>query len=280
MGKNEPEAKLKPMQKLITTARTTGKSLRKDDVRYLVDSYYQIQDYRKRAANQVREMVKTGVYNEVIEWMFKSMKDIETNIKKALDEYTDTNPLGQWCKSITGIGPVISAGLIAHIDIEQAPTVGHIWRFAGLDPTVEWKKGQKRPWNPKLKTLCWIIGQSFVKVSNHPKDTYGHFYQERKSYEQKKNEAGEYAEQAKLMLKKFNIGKDTEAYRWYSLGKLPPAHIDQRAKRWTVKLFLAHYHEVAYELHFEKKPPKPYPIEYLGYEYTRSPHNTMYYNEP
>ena len=42
-----------------------------------------------------------------------------------------------------GIGPVIAAGLLANIDIKQAPTVGHIWRFAGLDPTNKWigKKG-------------------------------------------------------------------------------------------------------------------------------------------
>ncbi len=38
----------------------------------------------------------------------------------------------------------------------------------------------------------------------------------------------------------FNIGKSTEAYGHYSTGHLPPAPIDARARRWTVKLFLAH----------------------------------------
>src|SRR5581483_161544 len=33
-----------------------------------------------------------------------------------------------------------------HIDIEKAPTAGHIWRFAGLDPTLRWlgREGAKQ----------------------------------------------------------------------------------------------------------------------------------------
>jgi hypothetical protein len=44
--------------------------------------------------------------------------------------------------------------LLARIDIVKAPTAGHIWRYAGLDPTVRWNKGEKRPWNAGLKVLC------------------------------------------------------------------------------------------------------------------------------
>lgn len=265
------EAKREPKRIFDADFTKAARLLTRDEVRYLVDSYYQIQEYRKRAGNQVREMVKAGEYNAVIEWIFKNMKDLEYKIKKALEAYTDEDPMGRWSKSICGIGPVLSAGLLAHIDIEKAPTVGHIWRFAGLDPTVEWNKGQKRPWNARLKTLCWLIGQSFVKVHNHPKDFYGHLYKERKAYEQQKNEAGDYAEQARRTLEKYKIGKNTEAYKWYCQGKLPPAHIDQRARRWAVKLFLSHYHEVAYQLHYGTKPPKPFAIEHLGHAHMIHP---------
>jgi hypothetical protein len=54
---------------------------------------------------------------------------------------------------------------------------------------------------------------------------------------------------------------------------LPPAHIHARAKRYAVKLFLAHYQQVAYELHFGKKPPNPYPIEILGHAHMIDPPN-------
>ncbi|MFC4769239.1 transposase [Effusibacillus consociatus] len=265
--------KIEPIQKINRDLLDAAQTLTPSDLRYLVDSYYQIQEHRKRAANQVREIVKSGKSNPVIEWMFKNMKDLENNIRKMLDVYTNADAVGRWSKSITGIGPVIAAGLLAHIDIEKAPTVGHIWRFAGLDPTTEWKAGHKRPWNAKLKRLSWIIGQSFVKVSNNPKDIYGHLYKKRKLYEQQKNEAGDYAELAKQKLKKFNIRNDTEAFKWYSKGRLPPAHIDQRAQRWAVKLFLSHWHEYAYKHRYGEQPPKPYAIEHLGHVHLIAPPN-------
>lgn len=43
----------------------------------------------------------------------------------------------------------------------------------------------------------------------------------------------------------------------------PPAH--SRAKRWAVKLFLAHYHHVAWSLATGTPPPKPYVISVLGH---------------
>ena len=147
----------------------------------------------------------------------------------------DTIPAAVWAKSIIGIGPVMAAGLAAHIDISECPTVGRIWRFAGLDPTVEWKEHGKRPWNASLKSLCGKIGESFAKVSGHERDVYGKLYIQRKALEQARNAA----------------------------GKLPATQIDARAKRWTVKLFLAHYHEVAWTIATGAPPPKPYAIARL-----------------
>lgn len=262
---------LEPVIRLTKDIKEASRVLSKQEARYLVDSYYQVQEYRKATANQCRIMDESGEPHEVLDWFLNNNEILESQIKRALDAYTSADPIGQWCKSIMGIGPVIAAGLLAHIDIEKAPTVGHIWSFAGLDPRAEWKKGEKRPWNAKLKVLCWKIGQSFVKVSNNEKDIYGHIYRERKEYEVAKNENGEYADQAKAKLEKFKIGKDTDAYKSYSVGKLPPAHIDQRAQRYAVKLFLSHLHEVWYTHHFGVAPPNPYPIAILGHAHKIDP---------
>lgn len=202
------------------------------------------------------------------------MENLENQIRRALDTWSEGQELGRWAKSICGIGPVIAAGLLAHIDIAKAPTAGHIWRFAGLDPTMEWKKGEKRPWNASLKTLCWKIGESFVKVSGNKKDFYGKLYLERKDAEQKRNESGSLADQAAAKLAKFKIGKKTEAYGHYSAGKLPPAHIHARAKRWTVKLFLAHYQQVGWTMATGQTPVRPYVLEHLpGHVHAIEPPN-------
>ncbi|WP_405379704.1 transposase [Phascolarctobacterium sp.] len=239
-----------------------GGTMDNQQARYYVDLYYQEQEMRKALVNQCREFEDKP---ELLTWFAQQHKMLEEEIKKVLTKYVNAQPVGKWMSSIPGIGPVIAAGLMAHIDISKVQTAGAIWRYAGLDPSAKWEKGQKRPWNAKLKTLCWKIGESFVKQSNRDADVYGHLYKERKAYEQEKNEAGEYKLQAEWKLEHFKIGKTTEAYKWYSQGMLPPAHINERAKRYAVKMFLSHLFEVWYTLHNQEKPPKPYAIDILGH---------------
>ena len=256
-----------PIELLQKDLRQAAATLSKEEIRYLVDIYYEIQEFRKATGNQIRAMSVSGEPTGVIAWAFSSMETIESEIKKALEVYTDkeSTGMGRWAKSICGIGPVLSAGLLCHIDIEKAPTVGHIWRFAGLDPTVEWKKKEKRPWNARLKTICWKIGESFVKVSGNPNDIYGKIWAARKKLEEERNEQGAFREQAAQVLLKKSFGKDTKARAAYVQGKLPPAHVHARAKRYAVKLFLSHWWEEAYRRHYGKEPPLPYPIAFLGH---------------
>jgi hypothetical protein len=102
-------------------------------------------------------------------------------------------------------------------------------------------------------------------VSGNEDAVYGKVYTKRKLSEIEKNDALEFSDQAATALTKKRIGKDTEAYKHYIKGKLPPAHIHARAKRYAVKLFLSHYHETAYIMQFGEKPPLPYPIAILGH---------------
>jgi hypothetical protein len=249
---------LEPIVRLTRDLKDAAKTLGRDEARYLVDAYYMMQRDRIRADHQVRSLAEGAEPHSVLAWFGSQSATMENQIRRALDAYSDAHAVGEWSKSIMGIGPVIAAGLIAHIDIAKAPTVGHIWRFAGLDPSVAWNRSEKRPWNASLKTLTWKIGESFVKVSGHDEDVYGHVYVQRKAEETAKNERGLFAEQARAKLERFKIGKDTDAYKAYSHGRLPPAHLHARAKRYAVKLFLSHWHHVAYEAQFKTAPPKPY----------------------
>lgn len=255
------------MEKMSKDIKEAVKTLDRNSARYLVDLYYQVQDYRKASYNQVRKLTKEEELepDSMLEYVAQNFEMLEGEIKKALKIYVQQQPIGQWLLSIAGIGEVLAAGLIANIDINKCETAGAIWRFAGLDPTMEWNKGEIRPFNARLKTLCWKIGESFVKVSNNDKDFYGKIYKERKEYEQVKNDAGEYAEQAREKLEKYKIGKDTEAYKYYSIGQLPPAHIQSRAKRYAVKIFLSHLFDVWYRLERGQEPPKPYALAILGH---------------
>lgn len=113
------------------------------------------------------------------------------------------------------------------------------------------------PYNKRLKLVVYKIGEQFVKISKRNNTLYGKLYKERKAIETAKNEAGEYADQAKHILASKKFSKSTEAYKAYSKGKLPKGHIDMRAKRWTVKIFLSHLFE---EMYWEKNGVAPAPF--------------------
>lgn len=267
------EEKLTAIQRLTRDLMLASVTLSDTEARFLVDAYYTMQDNRIRHDGQVRSMEKLQEREPhmVLSWLAKQSETLEDQVRRALDKYSAAHPDGQWLRSVVGIGPVIAAGLLAHIDIQQAPTVGHIWAFAGLDPTKKWEKGKKRPHNAELKVLCYKAGESFVKNCNRDGCVYGKHYQERKAFEIARNEEGYNKQNAANVLATRKIGKETEAYKAYSIGKLPPAHIHARARRWAVKLFLAHLHEQMYRRTFGKAPPLPYPVAHLGHTHVIQP---------
>lgn len=244
----------------------TAQNIGLNAARQLVDDYYAIQDFRIQAGAQVRSLSEYEEPCYMAAWLYAQMKGLESEIKKVLDSWTDRKPVAAWAKSIVGVGPVISAGLAAHIRIENAPCPSSVWRYAGLDPTVVWEKGQKRPWNAKLKCLtAFKLGESFVKVQSREGDVYGKLYAEKKADYAARNAAGDYRETAAWKLREKSYGKDTEAYKSLSAGRLPQAEIHAMGRRYAVKIFLSHYHTVAYWLEYNRLPAAPYAMEHLGH---------------
>lgn len=251
-----------PINKLKADLRKACGMMSPAEARYLVDLYYQIQDNRIRAANQVRH---TEEPTAVVSWVFENMRIVERNIKSALDAYSMGNQLGEWARSIHGVGPVIAAGLLAHIDLKIATNPSKIWRFAGLDPTVKWEKKSKRPWNARLKVLCWKLGDSFKKHAASEKCFYGHFYRRRKVWEVDQNDAGRNKAQADAALASKRI-TDPATLEIYRAGRLPAGRLDLRAMRWAVKIFLSHYHHVGHDLTHRQCPQRPWIISIGGHQ--------------
>lgn len=255
--------------RLSKDLREASRTITAQEARFLVDSYYALQKQRIAQGNRQRAMQREP--HTVIQWFAKNALFLEKQVQASLDVYSQSDPIGVWMRGIYGIGPVLAAGFMAHIDIKQAPTVGHIWRFAGLDPTLEWKKKQKRPYNAGLKNLCWKAGESFKKFSGSEKCVYGQIYLKRKKLEQDRDARGENAEQAKLDLEKRGDTMTKEQKAHYLAGRLPPGRLDLRATRYAVKQFLSDLHAVWYRQEFKTDPPNPYPIAILGHAHYRKP---------
>jgi len=257
------------LKKLTRDLREAARTMTATEVRFLVDSYYEMQENRIRAANRLRAASVDREPHQTIVWLLDNTRVLETRVRTALQAYAENDFVGSWSMSIVGIGPVIAAGLLAHIDIEKAPHVGHLYGFAGLTTKAKesWTKGTKRPYNATLATLCWKIGESFVKQQNRENDFYGKYYVKFKTKEIEKNESGKNKEAAEKKLATTKIGKETEAYKAYITGKLPDAHVHARAKRKAVKLFLSHWFEVSFKARYpERECPRHYAFQELGHQ--------------
>ena len=251
--------------KVSRDMRKASGTMTRNEARYLLSLYLTMQNNRKASDQKAAKMEErnNGEPHAVLDWVSENSRALEKQILGALAAYAESQPMGQWAMAIDGVGPIVAAGLLAHVDIERCPTVGHIWAFMGYDPTKQWKHGEKRPYNAALKQIGYYAGECFVKCVKSP---YRKLYDDRKAYEAPKNEAGEYAAAAAAVL----AARPTHAQKaTYAAGKLPDGHLHSRAKRWAVKQFVADWHAEAYRQHFGKEPPLPYPIAILGHTHLR-----------
>lgn len=263
--KPDEDLGLEPLvEKLDRDIIRAASTMTPNEMRFLVKTYYRIQKIRIQLGNAASAAQRSGTPAAFSEWFAGQLKRLEQQLPKVMQAWAQEYPAGEWAMSQIGIGPVLAAGLLAYIDPEKATTPGKVWRFAGLDPTIKWSEGEKRPYCQDLKVLCFRIGDSFVKFSNHPNCFYGHIYRQRKALETQRNEAGLYAEQAKRILEEKRI-KSGDLRSYLEQGKLSPGHIEMRARRYAVKMFLAHFQWVLYETTFNEPAPRPYPIEHLGH---------------
>ena len=346
LQKTEVEVEVQGLASISKDVSESVIVMDRNEIRFLVDRYYQIQDIRKASANQIRAVKQGFDYGEgndsneesviptALEWLYLNQKNEEKQLQKMLKTYAENHPVGKWLMSIKGIGPVIAAGLISMFDVKKAKYVNNFWSYAGLndnnnpwlgkvksekwvnewldehpdedpknlttqivvDACIEFKrtyetslkqayvkvKGEfvtpltiteksvkawlaRPPYNTELKTLCWKIGESFLKVKNKPESLYGRLLNERYIYETQKNEAGEYAEEAaKALANKKWTKKDMK--ETYQSGHLPKGHILARVKRHTVKVFIAHLYQAMYYYEYGQESPELYVQKYLDHD--------------
>jgi hypothetical protein len=206
-------------------------------VKDVVQSYYSLQKLRLSFSSRSSEMSRIDQSYEIMYHLSDTLLQLENSIKASLKTYSSSTLLGRWSLSQYGIGPVITSGLLTHIDITKAPHASSVWRYAGLDPTLVWEKGKPSPYNTELKSLCYKIGKSFMTFSDKEKCFYGKLYLKDKERRIEKNKQLE--DQDKVSL----------------------SQIDAQARRYAVKIFLSHYHSVAYQEHYGVLPPPTYPLQ-------------------
>lgn len=130
------------VEKMSRDTRKAARTLGRDEARYLVANYYTMQDQRIASNNQLKGLTKAGKPHETIAHLTKQSELLEKMTKDSLESWVSgQGRAAEWCLEQKGIGGILAAGLFAHIDIHHAPTAGHIWSFAGLNPGAVWLGG-------------------------------------------------------------------------------------------------------------------------------------------
>jgi len=167
-------------------------------------------------------------------WFHNRLYETEKGLYQRIDEWSKDHPLRKkFLNHVKGIGPILSSGIVAWLcnPILKADYVSQIWSYCGLAPGQERKKGKKVNYNPRLKSFCWKIGQSFIKFKCFGRKLYESF---RRECEEKHPD-------------------------WSKL------HQHNWARRKVVKLFLAAVWETWRKMN-DLPVTKPYPIKILGHK--------------
>lgn len=168
-------------------------------LRGLVSLYYEYQENRLATENRYRIIKElAGLSEELkaeIDTRVEPIKKLEDYFAKQIENEVEKIPIyNEWLTKQKGVGAVYSGCLIAWIqDIGKFDTISKLHRYCGLSAING--KAQRRSlgshidYNPKLKTLMFKIGSSFM-MSKNP--IYRKAYDEaHKMYEDR----GEYSEE-------------------------------------------------------------------------------------
>lgn len=143
-------------------------------------------------------------------------------------------PIWQWLLDIKGIGTNLAGKLIANIDdINRFATVSKLWAFSGWavrDGRREYnQKGKTSGYNHKLKSICWQIGDSFLKQQT---PVYTDVYYVEKERLQRLHPDTLCRDCKELWSKEHKAKGHKQMYN--------PLHLHNMAQRKMVKIFLQH----------------------------------------
>src|SRR5262245_6676334 len=132
-----------PIRRLNRDLRAAAALLDPAEVRYVIDRFYQTQDDRKRGNNQRRAAEADREPNALIAYLADQQEEFEAVYRSVLLIVARSTVVGRWLLSLTGVGPILAAGVQAHFKFEGARSASSYWRLAGYDPSQRWLGKEK-----------------------------------------------------------------------------------------------------------------------------------------
>src|SRR3990172_1798511 len=108
----EPEDLLQELLsiKLDAALRESLEFMDREQARFLIDNYYNLQRWRIRYCNQTRKLEERSVEHGVIKWQGDCALRLEKQSAVAICFYASGQPMGRWGMANLVIWPILAAG--------------------------------------------------------------------------------------------------------------------------------------------------------------------------
>lgn len=219
-------------------------------IRELISAYYDMENISEKYKNRSKTISKLDSPNDLLKLYREQIRNNKYSLAYIFKNYANNFISGKWTLSQYGIKPVHAATLLAYVDVTKSPTVNSLWRYSGLDPNYN----KNNNWNNELKFMSNKLGEIFQSLQDNTQSIYGQLYSVDLERRISKNDLKEYAEKAEQILQSKHVDKNSTEYECLTEGYLSINHIEAQAKRFAVKIFLSHYHAIAYQENYGVKP--------------------------
>jgi len=87
--------------------------MKSNQLRLLINSYYDMQDQRIRMGNQIRSLEKEKEEHETLKNYYSRFYDIEKDVSKDIKKAIKDHPMYPFCEETKGMGHILSACLLS-----------------------------------------------------------------------------------------------------------------------------------------------------------------------
>ena len=236
----------------VNTNLTIVPHLSKETISVLTKIHWEMDDQ----ADLLYKMIgKSSVdNNQVLAFFRNRISELQKSIKASLEIYARTFTVGRWALEVTNLDSAIITKFLDDIIVDESRTPEELWSYAGL--ILNEPDTKKQVYNVSLKHMCVEIGRIFVKDTSYKNNFYTELYLRDYLRRTNLNKEGAYATLAKQSLSSYVVDPKKEQSiankAIYEKGLLPENRISVQSQRYAVKIFLAHWHAVAYRDLFHK----------------------------
>lgn len=130
-----PTRRVKKLPSVSKDVRIAAADMSIQEARMILKDYVNMQGVQQSTRAHVRLLKKQGTSNAALNFIANNTDYIRRyQFREILGIWGDQYPEARWAKSIRGIGPIIGAGLICHINFDKVNSSSSLAYRAGLTP--------------------------------------------------------------------------------------------------------------------------------------------------